>query len=295
MSCGIYKYENLITNQIYIGQAIELQERYKKHKYNMFDMNHNEDFYIGLREYGFNNFSYEILEEFEIFDQELLNKLECYYIEKYNSMRPNGYNMVPGGSNGAGLAKGKTVYQFDLYGNFIKSFSSAREASRQTGIDFSVICSCCRGEKINGKNYQWSYVKDDSNIQDVSMIARYQNRKILQYDKDNNLIQIYETLEDAAAASGVAKSTISNVCHGKGKSGGGFLWKYEDNLNPRKNYTSKIHKKEVIQFDKFGNQINTFKSLTEAAQQTGINLGNIGQVCNNKRKTAGGYIWKYKD
>ena len=72
-------------------------------------------------------------------------------------------------------------------------------------------------------------------------------------------------------------------------------WKYEDNLNPRKNYTSKIHKKEVIQFDKFGNQINTFKSLTEAAQQTGINLGNIGQVCNNKRKTAGGYIWKYKD
>ena len=32
MSCGIYKYENLINHKIYIGQAVDLQERYKKHK-----------------------------------------------------------------------------------------------------------------------------------------------------------------------------------------------------------------------------------------------------------------------
>jgi hypothetical protein len=34
----------------------------------MSDLNHMEDFYIGLREYGLENFSYEILEEFEVFD-----------------------------------------------------------------------------------------------------------------------------------------------------------------------------------------------------------------------------------
>jgi len=27
-----------------------------------------EDFYLGLRQYGLENFSYEILEEFEVFD-----------------------------------------------------------------------------------------------------------------------------------------------------------------------------------------------------------------------------------
>ena len=147
MSCGIYKYENLITHQVYIGQAIDLCERYKKHQWNIADPNHTEDFYVGLREYGLENFSYEILEEFESFDQDLLNELECYYIKKYNSMKPNGYNMVPGGSNGAGLAKSKAVYQFDLFGNFIQEFYSAHEASRQTGIDYSSICSCCRKEK----------------------------------------------------------------------------------------------------------------------------------------------------
>lgn len=295
MSCGIYKYENLITHQIYIGQAIDLQERYKKHKQNMSDLNHMEDFYIGLREYGLENFSYEILEEFEAFDQNLLNELECYYIEKYNSMKPNGYNMIPGGSNGAGLAKSKIVYQFDLLGNFIQEFYSAHEASRKTGIDYSSICSCCRKEKTNTKNYQWSYDRNDVSIRDIHLQVTYRDRRVLQYDKNGNIIQIYTTLTEAAAASGVAKSTISNVCRGIGKSGGGFIWRYEDIIDPKIDKIQKANKKVVLQFDKSGNYIAEFESASAASQQTGINLGNISQVCMNKRKTAGGYIWKYKE
>lgn len=51
--------------------------------------------------------------------------------------------------------------------------------------------------------------------------------------------------------------------------------------------------KTVIQMDKSGRTIATFKSLKEAEEQTGINLKNISRVCNGFRKTAGGYIWKY--
>ena len=224
-----------------------------------------------------------------------MNELECYYIEKYNSMKPNGYNMVPGGSNGAGLAKSKTVYQFDLFGNFIQEFYSAHEASRQTDIDYSSICSCCRKEKQNTKNYQWSYERDDISITDIHSQVTYRDRRVLQCDKSGNVIQVYTTLAEAAAASGVAKSTISNVCRGIGKSGGGFIWYYEDNPNPKANITVKSNKKVVLQFDKSGNYIAEFESVSTAAQQTGINLGNISQVCMNKRKTAGGYIWKYKE
>lgn len=295
MSCGIYKYENLITHQIYIGQAIDLYERQKKHKQNMSNLNHTEDFYVALREYGLENFSYEILEKFDYFDQDLLNQLECYYIEKYNSMKPNGYNMIPGGSNGAGLAKSKSVYQFDLFGNFIQEFYSAHEASRQTGIDYSSICSCCRKEKQNTKNYQWSYERNDVSIRDIHLQVTYKDRRVIQCDKNGNIIQIYTTLAEAAAASKVAKSTISNVCHGIGKSGGGFLWHYEDNPTPKTNIAVKSNKKVVLQFDKSGNYIAEFESASAAAQQTGISLGNISQVCMNKRKTAGGYMWKYKE
>ena len=54
-------------------------------------------------------------------------------------------------------------------------------------------------------------------------------------------------------------------------------------------------KKPISQFSKTGELIATFNSITEAAQSTGINIGNIGSCVagNKKHKTAGGYIWKY--
>ena len=293
MPCGIYKYENLITHQIYIGQAIDLHERYKKHKNNIADLNHNEDFYIALREYGLENFSYEVLETFDIFDQDLLNELECYYIKKYNSMRPNGYNMVPGGSNGAGIAKGKTVYQFDIYGNFINEFYSAHEASRQTGIDYSSICSCCRKEKQSAKNYQWSYNLNDPDIKDISKTIKYMNRVINQYDLLGNLLCSYSTLSEASEKTNIAKATISKVCHGKGKTAGGYIWRYSDNIFDLTSQPS-YYTKAVECYDLNGNLLGEFKSMTEASKIMNISISNISEVCNNKKKSVKNLIWKFK-
>ena len=48
----------------------------------------------------------------------------------------------------------------------------------------------------------------------------------------------------------------------------------------------------VLQIDLEGNTIAKYKSLTEASRKTGINLTSISNVCNGKRNTAGGYIWR---
>lgn len=53
-------------------------------------------------------------------------------------------------------------------------------------------------------------------------------------------------------------------------------------------------RKPVIQYDKTGKIIKKHISLIEAQKATGIKNGNISLVCNGKRKTAGGYIWKYE-
>lgn len=50
----------------------------------------------------------------------------------------------------------------------------------------------------------------------------------------------------------------------------------------------------VIQYDKNNNYIAEYNSITEAQNKTGINKSNISACCKNKTKTAGGYIWKYK-
>jgi len=51
--------------------------------------------------------------------------------------------------------------------------------------------------------------------------------------------------------------------------------------------------KKINQYDLEGNFIQSFNSLTEAANAVHGSKGNISQVANGKYKTAYGYKWKY--
>ena len=128
MTCGIYKIENILNGKIYIGQSIEIERRWQKH------LNANDDFLIhkAIRKYGKENFKFSIIEECDI---SLLNEKECYWINFYNSIIPNGYNMIQGGSNGMGLSRGIKVIQYSLNGDYIAEYDSANQASLITGID----------------------------------------------------------------------------------------------------------------------------------------------------------------
>ena len=52
--------------------------------------------------------------------------------------------------------------------------------------------------------------------------------------------------------------------------------------------------KPVIQFSKDGEFIAEYPSTMEAERQTGCNQGHICKCCKGKRKSCGGFIWKYK-
>lgn len=55
------------------------------------------------------------------------------------------------------------------------------------------------------------------------------------------------------------------------------------------------HYYPIIQMDKKGNFIKEYQSSYEAQRQTGIYQTNINKCCLGKRKTAGKFIWKFKD
>lgn len=94
---GIYMFTNNVkTNENgqplrYIGQSIDIDDRYKDHKgrYSKSPM------YDDFETYGFENFTFEILKECK---EEDLDNFEIYYIEQYNTLWPNGYNLTRGGS-----------------------------------------------------------------------------------------------------------------------------------------------------------------------------------------------------
>lgn len=97
----IYSYTNKTNNKMYIGQTINPIIRKYQHNYYSYcekASDYNTPFHRAIRKYGIDNFEYRILAD-EIDDNELLNQLEIYYIKKFNSVVPNGYNVSNGGDS----------------------------------------------------------------------------------------------------------------------------------------------------------------------------------------------------
>lgn len=103
----------------YVGQTIQpLDKRWKQHldaskktyKDNCKVLNKS------LRKYGDIHFKVEILEECA---NEILNSREIYYIEKYNTIVPNGMNIKNGGSNGTHHIDTKIKISESLLGRIV--------------------------------------------------------------------------------------------------------------------------------------------------------------------------------
>lgn len=93
---GIYKITNQISGHAYIGQSVDIEERFRQHIKRAYDSKkeYNKVLYAAIRLYGTNNFTFEILEE--IVNIEELNDREIYWIAYYNTYN-DGYNETPGG------------------------------------------------------------------------------------------------------------------------------------------------------------------------------------------------------
>ena len=91
---GIYKITNIITNECYVGQALDVASRLKTHaKCGLgIDTPAGNKLYKAMQEYGIWNFSWELLEKC---DKNKLNERERYYIELYMS-KDYGYNSNKG-------------------------------------------------------------------------------------------------------------------------------------------------------------------------------------------------------
>lgn len=173
----IYKIQNKINGKIYIGQTVgTLQRRISQHKSNS---KKKSVINMAIRKYGWDNFVAEVIDSAKSIEE--LNQKEIYWIQHYESIAPNGYNLEIGGKNainseetrkkisqslkgkykGAKSPKAKKVYMFSLSGELIAEYGSVREASGANNISNGQIASVCRGEHFIAKGYRWSYDKNN--------------------------------------------------------------------------------------------------------------------------------------
>jgi group I intron endonuclease len=92
----IYKVTNKVTGECYIGQTeYTLEKRWKQH---CCTSNKCVRLRNAIQKYGQNNFSIEIVAEYR--NREDLDNAENYFIDYFNCLSPNGYNLKTGGGNG---------------------------------------------------------------------------------------------------------------------------------------------------------------------------------------------------
>lgn len=93
--CGIYKITNLITGQAYIGQSVDIKERFRQHiKTSLAYGPATNKLYQAMQKSGQHNFMFEVLEEVP---RAQLNERETYWIEFYKT-KDYGLNSTRGGS-----------------------------------------------------------------------------------------------------------------------------------------------------------------------------------------------------
>lgn len=181
----VYCLTNEITGMKYIG--VTKQKMYKRLKAGK-GYKPTTKINLAIQEYGWENFSYEIL--YETGDKELAGLLERDYIKKYDTIN-NGYNMQSGGfKNFIGpkhseetknkmsrIKKGKhcspkTEFKKGVRSEHTKSimtpvlcvetgivYDCQLEAERILGISHH-INDCIKGRRNKCGGYHWELVKD---------------------------------------------------------------------------------------------------------------------------------------
>ena len=246
------------SGKCYVGQTMNENRRKTQHKISASHIyrDYNKPFYKAIRKHGWDSFTYEILwrRESDNLNQlrTLLNKYEEYYINVLDSYK-NGYNCNCGGTfvhinsvvghklteeHKKKLNKSvmKEGHQYDLDGNFLKSFCSAAEAQICTGCDASQIIACCKGKAHTSKGFQWCYAGDTRTKyipykHSVTKKFGKDNPKskiVVKIDESGNEIKRWDALMTACRELNVNSGTLCRAIkqHWKYK---GFYYKYLDN------------------------------------------------------------------
>lgn len=97
---GIYCIENLVNGKKYIGKSLDIYDRWRKHVNDLKNGTHDNSYLCNSwKKYGSENFSFTII---EICKREELEQKEISYISKFETTKPNGYNLTRGGDGTLG-------------------------------------------------------------------------------------------------------------------------------------------------------------------------------------------------
>ena len=292
---SVYKITNNINGKAYIGQTINsVQERFRTHC-GAYSEGECPAIWSAIQNYGKDNFTIELLWSEPGCDKNRLDSKEIEMISTYNTIVPNGYNLMEGGCGSRHNEESKkkiSVAKKKLWeekGDEIRAQIRERGVSDETRKRMSEGCLRKYQEKPELKEYSknregtthtketrakmveaWKRRKQDPEFRQGFVKAAERLMKIVYiFDASRNLIKVEDSLVKAAEFMNGSKSTIGSVI----KKGSLYKKKYYASYD--KNPPGPKPEKTIYCFDKQCNLVDTCKSLQEVHEKTGFSVSGV--------------------
>jgi len=228
MKSGIYKITSP-TGRIYIGQTTDFNRR--KSWYKNIHTYQQPKIHNSLLKYGFENHTWEEIEKCEI---NMLNEREIFWKKYYLSLFNNNWDKLlfceiydSGGGPLSDLTKSKISKSNKgkkRSPEAIKNMSEGLKGRKITWID--KIITPERNKNLSKANKGKILGDKGNNPKRIET----QSKPILQKDKNNNIINIFSSINEASrylSGDNSKVANISNCLRNRTKTALGYKWEYK--------------------------------------------------------------------
>jgi group I intron endonuclease len=181
----IYKVTNKVNGKCYVGQTIQKLEKRIQGHLKESKMENNRPFLLSIKKYGIDNFLFEVIDTAKNLIE--LDDKEIYWIDKYNTISPHGYNITKGG-------QGKKIESTE---ELKKSISTGLKSSQkwQTTLNSEEykrkmnenFFYSNKGKKFKQEHKEKIWLKNKDRVLEFN---KKTSKKWIIVDKDNNILRL---------------------------------------------------------------------------------------------------------
>jgi len=181
----IYKSTNKITGKVYIGQTKHTLDTRIKNHIKESKIKSNRPFMSSINKHGIDNFTFELIDSANNLDE--LNDKEIYWINFYDSVFPNGYN-VTGGGQGKKIKTTKELSRIISEGlKNSKKWQETKNSEEYKKKMKKSFIGWNKGKKFTPEHKEKIWEKNKARILDFNKST---SKKWIVVDKDNNIIRM---------------------------------------------------------------------------------------------------------
>lgn len=116
-------------------------------------------------------------------------------------------------------------------------------------------------------------------------------RRVVQYDRKGNQIEIYPSIKAASIMTGVGVPAISRCCNGLRYVGGGYIWAFEGE-QPQYDHV----RPWIVEYDLLGHEIARYETVKHAMEANpDANHAGIRDCLNGHKSLYRNHLWVYED